>query len=61
MMASSRFEYDPEAAINLLKDEGYVIPADGGEVRAKEGTQLAFTLMHPDDPTHTEIAKTIRE
>ena len=55
-----QIQYDPEAAINLLKTEGYVLPADGGQVRAKEGTQLAFTLMHPDDPTHTEIAKAIQ-
>jgi len=55
-----QIQYDPEAAINLLKTEGYVLPADGGQVRAKEGTQLALTLMHPDDPTHTEIAKTIQ-
>jgi len=58
---TEHFEYDPEAAINLLKGNGYVIPAGGGDVRAKEGTSLAFTMMHPDDPTHTKIAETIRE
>jgi peptide/nickel transport system substrate-binding protein len=56
-----QFRYDPEEAINLLKAEGYVLPADGSQVRAKEGTSLAFTLMHPDDPTHTDIAKTIQD
>jgi peptide/nickel transport system substrate-binding protein len=53
--------YDPEQAINLLKSEGYVLPADGGEVRTKEGTQLAFTLMHPNDPTHASIAQAIQQ
>jgi peptide/nickel transport system substrate-binding protein len=58
---TEQFEYDPEGAINLLKTEGYVIPADGGEVRAREGVSLAFTMMHPDDATHTQIAQTIRD
>jgi peptide/nickel transport system substrate-binding protein len=53
--------YDPEQAINILKTEGYVLPADGSEVRAKEGTQLALTLMHPNDPTHAAIAQTIKD
>ncbi len=55
------FEYNPEEALNLLKAEGYVIPAEGGEVRAKEGLPLAFTMMHPDDDLHTQIAQTIRD
>ncbi len=53
--------YDPEQAINLLKSEGYVLPADGSAVRTKEGTPLAFTLMHPNDPTHASIAQTIQQ
>jgi peptide/nickel transport system substrate-binding protein len=55
-----KFEYDPEAAISLLKSEGYVIPAGGGNVRAKDGVPLAFTLIHPDDPVHTRIAQAIQ-
>ncbi len=58
---TEQFEYDPEAAVKLLKGEGYVIPAAGGDVRAKEGAPLVFTMMHPDDATHTQIAKTIRD
>jgi len=58
---TEHFQYDPETAVNLLKGEGYVIPATGGDVRAKEGTSLSFTLMHPDDATHTKIAETIRD
>ena len=53
--------YDPAEAVNILKAEGYVLPADGGQVRTKDGTQLAFTLMHPNDPTHAAIAQTIQE
>ncbi|HMB22932.1 MAG TPA: peptide ABC transporter substrate-binding protein [Anaerolineales bacterium] len=58
---TEQFEYDPDAAVSLLKGAGYVIPASGGEVRAKEGVSLAFTLLHPDDQTHTRIAEMIKE
>lgn len=58
---TEHFQYDPETAVGLLKGEGYVIPAAGGDVRQKEGTALSFTLMHPDDATHTKIAETIRD
>jgi peptide/nickel transport system substrate-binding protein len=53
-------DYDPEAAVALLKNEGYVIPAGGGEVRAKDNQFLSFTLVHPDDPIHTQIAQSIQ-
>jgi len=55
-----KFEYDSDAAIALLKKEGYVIPAEGGDVRAKEGVSLTFKLIHPDDALHTKIAQTIQ-
>ncbi|PJF23693.1 MAG: hypothetical protein CUN53_21595, partial [Phototrophicales bacterium] len=55
-----RFEYDPDAAVALLKSAGYVVPSGGGDVRAKDGIPLAFTLAHPDDPTHTQIAQAIQ-
>jgi len=55
-----QIEYDPEAAIALLKGEGYVIPAEGGFVRAKEGQLLTFTLLHPDDELHTRIAQILQ-
>jgi len=55
------FEYNPDESISLLKSEGYVIPAEGGDVRAKEGAALSFTMLHPDDTVHTKIAETIRD
>ncbi len=54
------FDYDPDAAMALLKDAGYVIPAGGGEVRAKDGEFLTFTLVHPNDEVHTKIAQAIQ-
>lgn len=55
-----RYEYDPDAAKELLKDAGYVIPAGGGDVRAKDGVALEFTLAHPADEMHTKIAQAIQ-
>jgi peptide/nickel transport system substrate-binding protein len=55
-----KFEYDPDAAIALLKTEGYVIPSGGGDVRARDGIPLAFTMAHPDDAVHTQIAQAIQ-
>ncbi len=55
-----KFEYDPDAATALLKEEGFVIPAGGGDVRAKDGQFLTFTLVHPDDALHTQIAQAIQ-
>lgn len=55
-----KFEYDPDAAMQLLKEEGYVIPVGGGDIRAKDGELLAFTLVHPNSDTHTRIAQAIQ-
>jgi peptide/nickel transport system substrate-binding protein len=55
------FEFNPDEALRILKAEGYVIPAEGGDIRAKEGTLLSFTMLHPDDDVHTNIAETIRD
>jgi peptide/nickel transport system substrate-binding protein len=54
------FDYDPDAAAAMLKGEGFVIPASGGDVRAKDGQYLTFTLTHPDDQVHTRIAQAIQ-
>ncbi len=53
--------YDPDAAIAILKKEGYVIPPEGGDVRAKDGHFLTFTLLHPDDELHTALAEHLRQ
>lgn len=58
---TEHIEYDPNAAIASLKREGYVIPAEGGDVRAKEGQRLAFNLLHPDDALHAAMAEYIQQ
>ncbi|HNB54611.1 MAG TPA: ABC transporter substrate-binding protein, partial [Anaerolineales bacterium] len=53
--------YDVEAGIDLLKAAEYTIPAEGGNVRAKDDVFLEFTLLHPDDALHTQIAEMLQE
>ena len=55
------YQYDPEAAIEILRAAGYAIPAEGGEVRAKDGVPLRFDLVHLDTPTHAQLARMIRD
>ncbi|HCR71518.1 MAG TPA: hypothetical protein DIW23_08755 [Anaerolineae bacterium] len=54
-----KFPYDPETATQLLKDEGFIFAA-GSDVRSKDGQQMVFTLVHPDDEIHTRIAQSIQ-
>ncbi len=54
-----RFPYDPEAAIQLLNKEGFIFTA-GSAVRSKDGQPLTFTMVHPDDAMHTQIAQAIQ-
>ena len=54
-----RLNYDPEAAIELLKEAGYTIPASGGSVRANENLRLAFDLLYPEGPEYTALAEEI--
>lgn len=54
-----KFPYDPEAAIQILNKEGYIFTA-GSSIRSKDGQPLSFTLVHPDNAIHTQIAQTIQ-
>ena len=55
-----RLPYDADAAINLLKQLGYALPADGSAVRVKENQSLTFSLVHPNDEVHTKMAQSIQ-
>ncbi len=56
-----RVEFDPDAAVALLKEAGYTIPAAGGTVRQNDqGEALAFELLYPDTDQHRAIAEAIR-
>ena len=52
--------FDTDTAISILKNEGYTIPSAGGEVRAKDGQLLVFSLLHPDDALHTALAESVQ-
>ena len=54
--------YDPEAAIQTLKDEKYLILDSGDNIRSDlDGNRVEFTLSHPDDELHTRLAQIIQE
>jgi peptide/nickel transport system substrate-binding protein len=53
--------FDREYAIEVLKDAGYTIPAEGGWVRAKDDVRLSFEMVHPDVEPYPEIAQKIQE
>lgn len=52
--------YQPEEAIDILRQAGYSFPAEGGDVRAKDGVRLEFELVYPDTAAHTELAEAIQ-
>jgi peptide/nickel transport system substrate-binding protein len=54
-------DYDPDAAIGILKNAGYTIPAQGGNVRTKEGTTFKFEMVYPDQGAFPDIAKEIQQ
>jgi peptide/nickel transport system substrate-binding protein len=54
-------DYDADAAVNLLKDNGYIIPAAGGTVREKDGKALDLTLRYPEDEQHLAIAEQLKK
>lgn len=55
-----RVAFDPQASVDLLKDEGYVIPPEG-LARARDGVEMRFTLLHPGDELHTRLAQAIQQ
>jgi peptide/nickel transport system substrate-binding protein len=54
-------EYDPEKALALLKKAGYSIPAEGGQVRSKDGVPLSFEMVYPEGEKSAQIAERIRQ
>lgn len=55
------YSYNPNQAIDLLRQAGFTIPASGGDIRTSEdGSQLSFELLYPDDSEHTPLAKAIQ-
>jgi len=57
----SRYEFDPELAIEIIRDLGYTYPVEGGLTRTSpDGDRLEVNLIFPDDDYHTQIAQAIQ-
>lgn len=55
-------EYDPQAAVELIKAGGYTIPAEGGTVRTnQDGVAFSFELLYQDDAVHKAMAEIIQK
>lgn len=52
--------YDVQTAVEMLKQSGYVIASEGGDVREKDGIALRFKMIHPQDELYTAIARSIQ-
>jgi peptide/nickel transport system substrate-binding protein len=58
--STPKFDYDPDQAKDLLKQEGYVVTGDTNPVRTKGDVQMKFVLSYPDDELHKELAELIQ-
>ena len=57
----SRYEFDPELAIDIIRDLGYTYPVEGGLTRTnQDGDRLEVNLIFPDDDYHAQIAQEIQ-
>jgi peptide/nickel transport system substrate-binding protein len=52
--------YDSDSAVSQLKNDGYLLLADG-TTRAKDNVSLSFTMIYPDDSIHAQLAQAIQQ
>lgn len=57
---NQRVDQNVDSARKILIEAGYVLEQEGAGVRRKNGTALAFSLVHPDDDYHTRLAESIK-
>jgi peptide/nickel transport system substrate-binding protein len=48
-------------ASQMIKDAGYVLGGENTTVRAKDGIELRFELLYPDDEIHRQMAEMIQQ
>jgi peptide/nickel transport system substrate-binding protein len=53
-------KYDPEYALDIIKDAGYTFPAEGGNVRTKDEVAFSFDLIYPNEDIYPNIAESIQ-
>jgi len=58
---TAKIGYNPERALETIKKAGYTFPAEGGQVRAKDGVPFSFELAYADAPGFAELAQQIAE
>ncbi len=57
-----RYQYDPELAVEILKDLGYTFPSEDVLAREnEEGDRLEMELIYPETGVHTQVAQAIQE
>jgi peptide/nickel transport system substrate-binding protein len=52
--------FHSENAIEMIKENGYVISGEDNQVRSKDGVELRFELLYPDTDEHRKIAESIQ-
>ncbi|MHB8133383.1 MAG: ABC transporter substrate-binding protein [Anaerolineaceae bacterium] len=52
--------FHSENAIEMLKENGYILSGEEGGVRAKDKVELRFELLYPDTEEHRKIAEMIQ-
>jgi len=52
--------FHSENAIEMIKENGYVISGEETQVRSKDGVELRFELLYPDSEEHRKIAELIQ-
>ena len=55
-----QYGYDPDAAVRLLKEAGYLLDPEG-RVRKKEDTALRFELAFPENEPYPALAQDIQK
>ena len=57
-----RYDFDPEKAIEIIRDLGFTFPGEGGLARTnEEGDRLSVELIYPETGLHSQIAQAIQE
>ena len=57
-----RYEFEPELAVEILKDLGYTFPSEDVLAREnEEGDRLEMELIYPETGVHAQVAQTIQE
>jgi peptide/nickel transport system substrate-binding protein len=54
-----QFPYNPEKAVSILKNAGYIIPASGN-TRVKDEQMFSFELLYPETEQMEQVAKILQ-